>query len=91
MVDSGSNCLLSASEDILHNVKKYDGTVGAAGELKVPITAAGELHVLFPINDRCMKLTMDKCCVMLTNKHNAFGLSPFKANVCNQISHSIHD
>ena len=70
-----------------------EGTKGLAngtGGGKVTVIEHGELYALFATHNAKCRITIKRCHVMPSNKHNALGLAPFKKAGCTKKIHSMH-
>ena len=89
--DSGSNVCLCTSTDLLHNWTDYVGLVNGTSGRKSKVIAHGELHALFTMENAKYRITIERCYVMLSNRHHTLGLDPFKKSGCTKVIHSIHE
>ena len=89
--DSGSNFYLCTSTDILHNWTDCVGNVNVTGGGKAKVTARGELHALFKIDDVHYWIIIERFYVMPSNKHHTLGLAPFKKSGCTKAIHIMYE
>ena len=90
-VDVGSNYFLVDAAALMHNAKQCDRVVNGTGGGKDKVTAVGELRAIFHSSLRSIKLTIERCHAMLSNKHYTLGLAPFLQEECNKEIHKMHD
>ena len=88
---TGSNVCLVTSTKHLYSCVTHQGTVNGTGGGKAAVTAYGELHALFTIDNINYKMTTSRCYVMPSKKHHTLGLSSFKKAGCSKAIHDMHE
>ena len=88
--DTGSNICLVTCTKYPHNWVEHKGIVNGAGGGIAMVTACGDLHAQFIINDMRCRIIAHKCYVMPLNNHHALGLAPFKKAGCSKTIHDMH-
>ena len=89
--DGGSNVILVGSPSFPHNVIKTTNEVGNTVGGTASTTQIGELDILLDTLNKKILTAMKQAYLMISNDHNAFGLSPFLLNDCHRVSHAMNE
>ena len=76
-IDGGSNSCLFTAVMLMYNLKEHDGIVNGTSGGKSKVTVVDESRVKFHLYSRSIKVTIERSCVIPSNKDHTLDLALF--------------